>query len=150
MSVMLKTQILKSFRWDKDTTEVQKGHLLNLAEKIIPYNLDHNAEAEACDLAMELEHLDLLEGFVKEDSNQRVCAYLCNCVAYVPDPENIKLLRTALAIFRKFNQWPQALRVAMQLNDTTLVSEIVGDCPDSIIRKQLAFMIGRQQVSSHL
>jgi 26S proteasome regulatory subunit N1 len=117
-----------------------------LAEKIIPYNLNHNAEAEACDLAMEIEHLELLERFVDEDSHLRVCAYMTSCVAYVPDPENMELLRTSLRIFKKFKQWPRALRVAMQLNDASLVENILRDCPDQAVRKQLAYMIGRQQV----
>ena len=120
---------------------------MSLAEKIIPYNLTHNAEAEACDLAMELEHLEILEKIVTEDTHTRVCAYLASCVAFVPDPENVKLLQCALNIYQKFNQWPQALRVAMQLNNTELVGEILRTCPDPIVQKQLAFMIGRQQVS---
>lgn len=120
--------------------------MLVLAEKIIPYNLNHNAEAEACDLAMEIEHLELLEKFVDADTHLRVCAYMTSCVAYVPDPENSELLRTSLRIFRRFEQWPLALRVAMQLNDASLVETILKECPDSTVRKQLAFMIGRQQV----
>lgn len=135
-----------NFRWEtKDDPRREK--LLELAEKIIPYNLSHNAEAEACDLAMELEHLELLEKYVDEDSHLRVCAYMTSCVAYVPDPENVHLLHSALKIFKKFKQWARALRVAMQLNDGTLVESILAECPDEIIKKQLAFMIGRQQVS---
>jgi 26S proteasome regulatory subunit N1 len=133
--------------WEtKDLSETRRSELLELAKKIVPYNVSHNAEAEACDLAMELEHLELLERFVEEDSHPRVCAYLSCCVPYVPDPENMKLLRTALNIFKKFKQWPQALRVAMQLNDCTLVETIVRDCDDEAVKKQLAFMIGRQQI----
>jgi len=123
-----------------------KEALLRLAREIIPYNLDHNAEAEACDLAMELEHLDILQDAVHNEHHQRVCAYLNSCVAYVPDPENVKLLRTALNVYRKFEQWPQALRIALQLNNTDDVAGIVSSCPDPVMRKQLAFMIGRQQV----
>jgi len=119
---------------------------LALAKKIIPYNLIHNAEAEACDLAMEIEHLELLEEFVDLDSHLRVCAYLSSCVAYVPDPENEELLKTCLNIFKKFGQWPRAMKVAMQLNDVELVQEIFKNTPDASVRKQLAFMIGRQQV----
>lgn len=124
----------------------EKEELIRIAKEIIPYNLDHNAEAEACDLAMELEHLDLLEESVQTEHHHRVCAYLNSCVAYVPDPENVKLLKTALNIYRKFEQWPQALRIALQLNDTNDVANIVSSCPDAVMRKQLAFMIGRQQV----
>lgn len=34
------------------------------------------AEAEACDLVMEIERLDLLEKFVEKDDFPRVCLYL--------------------------------------------------------------------------
>ncbi|XP_021943715.1 26S proteasome non-ATPase regulatory subunit 2 [Folsomia candida] len=133
--------------WEtKDLDRTRKDKLLVLAEKIIPYNLNHNAEAEACDLAMEIEHLELLENFVDEDSHLRVCAYMTSCVAYVPDPENTELLKASLRIFKKFRQWPRALRVAMQLNDATLVEGLLSDCTDPSVRKQLAYMIGRQQI----
>lgn len=36
----------------------------------------HNAEAEACDLLMEIERLDLLEEYVDENIYSRVCLYL--------------------------------------------------------------------------
>jgi len=66
-------------------------------------------------------------------------------VPYVPEPENTTLLTTALEIFRKFERYPQALRLALQLNDSKLIQEIFMDCKDPIMQKQLAFMLGRQQ-----
>jgi 26S proteasome regulatory subunit N1 len=53
-----------------------------------------------------------------------------SCVPYVPDPENTTLLQAALRLFRRFNQYPQALRVAMQLNDIHLIEEIFTSCND--------------------
>jgi len=50
-----------------------------------------------------------------------VCLYLTSCVPYVPEPENTTLLKTALDIFRKFDKFPQALRLALQLNDQVSV-----------------------------
>lgn len=107
-----------------------KEKLVQLASQIVPYNMSHNAEAEACDLLMEIEHLEMLEQFVDESAYPRVCLYLTSCVPYVADPENTNLLLTALKLFRKFNQYPQALRLAMQLNDLPLIEEIFSTCPD--------------------
>lgn len=107
-----------------------KEKLVQLARQIVPYNMAHNAEAEACDLLMEIERLDLLEQYVDENIYQRVCLYLTSCVAYVADPENTTLLQTALLLYRKFLQFPQALRLAMQLNDHQLIEEIFTSCPD--------------------
>lgn len=120
--------------------------LILLTKQIVPYNMAHNAEAEACDLLMEIERLDLLEQYVDENIYPRVCLYLTSCVPYVADPENTTLLQTALLLFRKFKQYPQALRLAMQLNDHSLIEEIFTSCPDVAIQKQLAFMLGRQQI----
>ena len=53
-----------------------KEKLLKLAKEIVPYNMHHNAEAEACDLLMEIERLDLLEEYVDESVFPRVCLYL--------------------------------------------------------------------------
>ncbi|CAG9816749.1 unnamed protein product [Phaedon cochleariae] len=126
-------------------TEI-RDKLILLTKQIVPYNMAHNAEAEACDLLMEIERLDLLEQYVDDNIYQRVCLYLTSCVAYVADPENTTLLQTALLLFRKFKQYPQALRLAMQLNDHSLIEEIFTSCPDTAVQKQLAFMLGRQQI----
>ena len=55
--------------------------LVALAKEIIPYNMQHNAETEACDLLMEIEQLELLEQYVDQNSFQRVCLYLTRFVA---------------------------------------------------------------------
>lgn len=53
-----------------------KEKLISLARQIVPYNMAHNAEAEACDLLMEIERLDLLEEYVDDNIYARVCLYL--------------------------------------------------------------------------
>ena len=121
----------------------KKSQLIDLVKQIIPSQMKHHAESEACDLLMEVERLDLLEEYVDKNSFGRVCLYLTSCIPYVPDPENTNLLKTALSIFRKFKQFPHAIRLALQLNDHQLVKEIFMECKDAILQKQLAFMLGR-------
>ena len=65
---------------------------------------------------------------------------------YVPEPEDSVLLHTAMMIYRRFNRYPQAMRLALMLNDIELTREIFISCPDRLMQKQLAFMLGRQQV----
>ncbi|XP_053694982.1 26S proteasome non-ATPase regulatory subunit 2 [Sabethes cyaneus] len=129
-----------------ETTEDFKKRLIHLIHQIIPYNMAHNAEAEACDLLMEIERLDLLEAYVDESAYPRVCLYLQSCVPYVPEPENISLLKCALNLSRKFNMHTQAMRLAMMINDPQLIQEIFTSCSDLAVQKQLAFMLGRQQI----
>lgn len=129
-----------------ETTEDFKKRLIHLIHQIIPYNMAHNAEAEACDLLMETERLDLLEAYVDESAYPRVCLYLQSCVPYVPEPENISLLKCALNLSRKFNMHTQAMRLALMINDMQLIQDIFTSCSDLAIQKQLAFMLGRQQI----
>jgi len=129
-------------------TSERKDQLLEEAHKIVPYHMKHNAESEACDLLMEMEQLDILSSgeYVDKDAYERVCLYLTSCVPYVGEPENINLLKTALKIYRKFDQYPQAMRLALQLHDFELITDLFKNCPDRHVRMQLAFMLGRQQV----
>ncbi|CAL1538285.1 unnamed protein product [Lymnaea stagnalis] len=137
----------------QDVTEENtdmKEKLVTLAMQIVPYHMSHNAEAEACDLLMEIERLDLLKEYVDDAAYSRVCLYLTSCVPYVPDPENTVLLKCAVDLYRKFKQFPQALRFAMALNDLSLIEEIFSECSDQLMKKQLAYMLGRQQISLEL
>lgn len=131
--------------WNKD--DIPKESLSKIALEIVPFNMKHNAEAEACDLLMEIEKLDQLDKFMDKDVFQRVCLYLVSCVNYVPEPEDSELLKTAGRIYRKFNRFPEAMRCAMQLNDKELINKLffAAGKYDLLVQKQLAFMLGRQQ-----
>lgn len=119
--------------WDEisgDDVEATSKKLIDLVHEIVPYNMAHNAETEACDLLMEIEKLNLLEQYVDESAYQRVCLYLTSCVPYVADPENSTLLHVACKLYQKFEQYPQAIRLAMQLNDLSLIESIFTNCKD--------------------
>jgi len=141
----LSGEVVQEFNSLPEEAEDQRKELVKVAMLIVPSQMKHHAESEACDLVMEVEQLDQLIQYVDESAFPRVCLYLTSCVPYVPDPENTNLLRTAMQIFRKFNQLPQAMRLALQLNDREKVEEIFNNCADTTIRRQLAFMLGRQQ-----
>jgi len=130
---------------DDDSNGAIKSQMVEMAKNIVPSQMKHHAEAEACDLLMEVEQLGSLQQYVDESAYNRVCLYLVSCVPYVPDPENTNLLTTALSIFRQFKQFPQAMRLALQLNDKAIVEDLFNSCPDPIVQKQLAFMLGRHQ-----
>lgn len=57
---------------------------------------------------------------------------------YVPEPENSALLRCALGVFRKFSRFPEALRLALMLNDMELVEDIFTSCKDVYVERKLA------------
>lgn len=58
----------------------KKEKLMTLSKDIVPYHMKHNAEAEACDLLMEIECINLVEQYVDESVYARVCLYLTRCV----------------------------------------------------------------------
>ena len=67
---------------EEGSTEVEmtdtetKENLLRMVKEIIPSQMKHHAESEACDLLMEIEKLDLLDEHVDKNSFGRVCLYL--------------------------------------------------------------------------
>ena len=54
----------------------RRDKLLDMVYQIVPYLMQHNAEAEACDVLMETERLDLLQQYVDQTAFPRVCLYL--------------------------------------------------------------------------
>merc|ERR1719199_1945432 len=44
-----------------------------------------------------------------------------------------------------FKEYPNALRIALKLNDTKLVSRTFKDCEDRLVQKQMAFIISRRK-----
>ncbi|XP_016148259.1 26S proteasome non-ATPase regulatory subunit 2 [Sinocyclocheilus grahami] len=136
-------EVAKEWQEIEEGDKAQQELLLKLVKEIVPYNMAHNAEHEACDLLMEVERLDMLDTYIDENAYSKVCLYLTSCVSYVPEPENSALLKCALNIFRKFNRYPEALRLALMLNDVELVENIFTSCKDIVIQKQMSFMLGR-------
>jgi len=133
---------------ERTTAEEPKpvDDIMALVQEIIPYNMKHNAESEACDLAMETDRIDLLEEHVDAKAYSRVCLYLTSCVPYVPEPHDTTLKKCCLGIFRKFEKWPQAMQMALKLNDPEIIEDVFMSAGDKHVRRQLAFMLGRQQV----
>eukprot|EP01147_Barroeca_monosierra_P010763 gene10763-2850_t len=131
---------------DPSAITCQFDDLFGLAEDIVPYCLRSNAEPEACDLLMEVERLDMLEPHVDESGYDRVCLYLMSCVPYVSEPYDQVLLKTCFAIFKKFQKWAQCMQVALRLNNMDVIRSVFRECDDRSVRRQLAFLLGRQQL----
>ncbi|KAE8227527.1 hypothetical protein CF319_g30 [Tilletia indica] len=120
--------------------------LIDLALLIVPFSLSHNAEADAVDLLLELESIAQLPPFVDKDTYARVCLYMVSCVPLLPPPDDVLFLRTAHDIYRKHDRFAEALSLSLRLNDAELIRADF-EAPASItMRKQLAFMLARQQI----
>lgn len=81
---------------------------------------------------------------VNISSAQRTCLYLSSCASYLPEPDYSNCLKIVLEIFLKIQDYPEALRVALRLNEVSLMRKVFKECEDGVIKKQLAFILGRQ------
>ncbi|KAK0552854.1 proteasome regulatory particle base subunit [Tilletia horrida] len=120
--------------------------LIDLALLIVPFSLSHNAEADAVDLLLELESIDRLPPFVDKNTYARVCLYMVSCVSLLPPPDDVLFVRTAHEIYRKHDRYPEALALALRLNDIELIRADFEAPQSPAMRKQLAFMLARQQI----
>ncbi|KAJ8129496.1 hypothetical protein O1611_g4136 [Lasiodiplodia mahajangana] len=120
--------------------------LVDLARILVPLFLKNNAEADAVDLMSELEIIDMLEEFVDENTYSRVCLYLVSMVNLLTFPENEQFLRAAHAIYKTYKQTTQAMVIAIRLNDLDLIIADFDAVEDSALKKQIAFMLGRQKI----
>ncbi|KAK9463669.1 armadillo-type protein [Lipomyces oligophaga] len=120
--------------------------LLDLALQIIPFFLKHNAEVDAVDLLLELEAIDKLPPFVDKDTYGRVCLYMVSCVNLLPPPDDRNFLRVAYTIYLSQNQLPQAMALAIRLDDYDSIRTVFSATEDVSMHKQLAFILARQQI----
>ncbi|KAF3003659.1 proteasome regulatory particle base subunit [Curvularia kusanoi] len=126
---------------DKSTDDVT-----DLGATLVPFFLKHNAEADAVDMLSELELIDQIEQHIDENTYARVCLYMVGLVPLLTYPDNEKFLRTAYSIYRKYNQYTQAVALAIRLNDRDLIEEAFNSTKDKSIRRQMAFLIARQRI----
>jgi len=63
-------------RMTKVDYDAHRVKLSTLISAIVPYLMHHNAEAEACDLLMEVDKIGELSQFVEQSAYPRVCLYL--------------------------------------------------------------------------
>ncbi|EAZ63122.2 predicted protein [Scheffersomyces stipitis CBS 6054] len=121
--------------------------LVQLAIQIVPFFLEHNAEADAVDLLLEIESIDKLPKFVDDSTYARVCLYMVSCVPYLAPPDDKSFLHTAYAIYLEHSQLTQALTLAIKLDDEDLIKKVFEVTDDVLIHKQLGLMLAQQKNS---
>lgn len=64
--------------------------LLGMVDVIVPFNVSHNAEAEAVDLLIEVQRLAKILDLdsIDENNYKRVCLYLIKTADYMSDPDD--------------------------------------------------------------
>jgi 26S proteasome regulatory subunit N1 len=120
--------------------------LVELARTLVPYFLSHNAEADAVDLLSELERIHEIEQYVDENTYQRVCLYMVSMVNLLTYPEDQQFLLCAHDIYKRYNKLPQAMVLAIRLNNFELIYQDFDCTQDLALRKQMALLVARQQI----
>ncbi|RSL49887.1 26S proteasome regulatory subunit rpn-1 [Fusarium duplospermum] len=121
--------------------------LIDLAQHLVPLFLKSNAEADAVDLMSELEIIEEIPHFVDENTYARVCLYMVSMVNLLTYPDNETFLKTAHNIYMEYKQFAQAMVLAIRLHDVELIKDDFYKAQDPALKKQLAFLIGRQRIA---
>lgn len=146
--------------------------LMALVDAIVPYNMEHNAEAEAVDLLLEMGSLVSLptSGYIDEHNYQRVCAYLLQCADYLGDADEVwEVLDVAFVLYLDQSAFNDALRVALRLGANSGAGMVEGGealerrqvvaevkcriaqaflaCPDAGMRAQMALTLAAHRAS---
>lgn len=107
----------------------------------------NNAEHDAIDLLLIVDKLEDVKGYVTDLNFSKVYMYLSAVCGYSSDQDElVKILTILYDISLKLSEYTIALRVAIKLDDRSKIDEVFKECPDSLIRKQLAFNAARQKI----
>lgn len=140
----LALEIGESYQESLGSDDAYVGKLVALALKIVPFFLKHNAEADAVDLLLEVEHIEKLPQFLDDSTYARVCLYMVSCVPLLAPPDDSAFLHTAFSIYLAHNQLTQALNLAIKLDNEDLIKQVFESTDDAIVHKQLAFILSLQ------
>ena len=132
--------------------DVDVDDLIQLVDDVVPFQMQHNAEAEAVDLLVEVQRLNkLLETSIVDNRNyERVCLYLLRCADFIADPDDLStLFYTAYSIYKTQRKFTDALRVAIKIRDHDKITELFSTEVNAseIEKKQMALILGRHRSS---
>jgi 26S proteasome regulatory subunit N1 len=81
-----------------------------------------------------------------ESNYQKICQYLTACASYVPEEEDVEVLRVTMEIYRKLNKPTEAVRIAIRLGRKDIIKEIINSSEDNLVKKQIAYMLARHNL----
>ncbi|CAJ1978894.1 unnamed protein product [Sphenostylis stenocarpa] len=130
--------------------EVPIDDLMQLVQQIVAFHMKHNAEPEAVDLLMEVEDLGMLSAHVDKTNFKRTCLYLTSSARYLPGPDDMLVLDIAYSIYNQFEEYPNALQIALFMDNMQHVREVFSSCNDLLRKKQFCYMLARHGITFEL
>ena len=125
--------------------------LMVLVDDLVPFQMQHNAEADAVDLLIEVKQLpkllSLTPSVVDERNYERVCLYLLRSADYMSDSDELaSLYHTAYLLYKGQGKITDALRVALKMDASSeLIDELFSSCNSLGVKKQLCLLLGRHR-----
>lgn len=120
---------------------------MDIVDKIVPYFVKNNAEHDAIDLLLIVDKLEDIKGYVASQNFSKIYMYLSAVCGYSSDQDElIKILNILFEISLKLEEYTIALRMAVKLDDHDKIKQVFEECPDELIKKQLAFNAARQKI----
>ncbi|KAI4333922.1 hypothetical protein L6164_018673 [Bauhinia variegata] len=130
----------------RQSEEAPIDDLMELVQQIVAFHMQHNAEPEAVDLLMEVEDLDMLVEHVDKTNFKRTCLYLTSSAKYLPGPDDMLVLDIAYLIYSKFEEYVNALQIALLLDNLQYVKQLFTSCDDLQLKKQFCYLLARHGV----
>lgn len=121
--------------------------LMRMVDVIVPFNMAHHAEVEACDLLMEVERLADIAGYVDAQNLERVAGYMMAAAHFLLEPDDTRARRVVFDSYFSLGKFTSAARVAMVLNDPELLQRVYVAPTDPLVKKQIAYMYAAQRVA---
>jgi 26S proteasome regulatory subunit N1 len=118
-------QTIENFDNKNDIKDLQL-----LIDVLVPYQIKQQSEADACDLLMEVGQLRTVIKYSDERNYHRIGLYLTSISLYLLEPEVTETLLVSYEVYRKMKKYPEALRIALKINDKNLIKKTFDDCDD--------------------
>ncbi|KAJ9170913.1 hypothetical protein P3X46_018975 [Hevea brasiliensis] len=99
---------------------------------------------------MKVEDLDLLIDHVDKTNFKRTCLYLTSAARYLPGPDDMLVLDIAYMIYLKYEEYSNALQIALFLDNLQYVKQVFTVCDDMLRKKQFCYIVARHGITFEL
>ncbi|KAH8606967.1 hypothetical protein ERJ75_001430200 [Trypanosoma vivax] len=128
-----------SAEWKERTSKGEPvDHLSNFVQQIVVYMVAHQDEPTAIDLLMEVEDMSAIISHVTKDNHRRIANYLAAASKYLTRPMDTAALKVVYNIYLEVGSYTEAVSVALQLGDRSLVETLFQKCQNPSMRLQMA------------
>lgn len=120
--------------------------LIKLIGTVVTTLIASNNESEAIDLLIELDLVDELKTYCNEKNYKKFCTYLLAISNYSAElTEQKRILDIIYELYTKFNQFTDALIIAIKLKERLYIHSTITNCKDRSTKIQMAFILARSK-----